>query len=330
MQEIKQEILNYSVTPHSMDVLNITTPHSQNTVSVQDGSITVSAKNENNGINLDGNAVLGKLYYFDKDNNKIFIGKSNAVISDKIYFNFDLDVEDIPNGEYKVLFTYTDIDNVTVEKEGTIRVDKSVPEKIQNVVALGDYNDIKISWSKSSEVDSKIYKIYRKSEVDTDFSLLTTIKGRDILSYTDTNVKKNRLYTYYVITENSFGIVSEKSAETIAMRGIDEEPPVITSITPSSYSYIGNVQKITVEATDNLMLGSAKLYYSTDEENWTLIDTVKNFPFTFAFNTKELTDTEISVKAVVYDLQGNESEPKIVKYKVDNQGPDKDNRFCYQ
>lgn len=69
-----------SVTPHSMDVLNITTPHSQNTVSVQDGSITVSAKNENNGINLDGNAVLGKLYYFDKDNNKIFIGKSNAVI----------------------------------------------------------------------------------------------------------------------------------------------------------------------------------------------------------------------------------------------------------
>ena len=317
-----------SVTPHSMDVLDITTPHSQNTVSVQDGSITVSAKNENNGIDLDGNAVLGKLYYFDKDNNKIFIGKSNAVISDKIYFNFDLDVEDIPNGEYKVLFTYTDIDNVTVEKEGTIRVDKSVPEKIQNVVALGDYNDIKISWSKSSEVDSKIYKIYRKSEVDTDFSLLTTIKGRDILSYTDTNVKKNRLYTYYVITENSFGIVSEKSNETIAMRGIDEEPPVITSITPSSYSYIGNVQKITVEATDNLMLGSAKLYYSTDEENWTLIDTVKNSPFTFAFNTKELTDTEISVKAVVYDLQGNESEPKIVKYKIDNQGPDKVTDFA--
>ena len=317
-----------SVTPHSMDVLDITTPHSQNTVSVQDGSITVSAKNENNGIDLDGNAVLGKLYYFDKDNNKIFIGKSNAVISDKIYFNFDLNVEDIPNGEYKVLFTYTDIDNVTVEKEGTIRVDKSVPEKIQNVVALGDYNDIKISWSKSSEVDSKIYKIYRKSEVDTDFSLLTTIKGRDILSYTDTNVKKNRLYTYYVITENSFGIVSEKSAETIAMRGIDEEPPVITSITPSSYSYIGNVQKITVEATDNLMLGSAKLYYSTDEENWTLIDTVKNSPFTFAFNTKELTDTEISVKAVVYDLQGNESEPKIVKYKIDNQGPDKVTDFA--
>ena len=312
-----------SVTPHSMDVLDITTPHSQNTVSVQDGSITVSAKNENNGIDLDGNAVLGKLYYFNKDNNRIFVGKSNAVISDKIYFNFDLDVEDIPNGEYKVLFTYTDIDNVTVEKEGTIRVDKSVPEKIQNVVALGDYNDIKISWSKSSEVDSKIYKIYRKSEVDTDFSLLTTIKGRDILSYTDTNVKKNRLYTYYVITENSFGIVSENSNETIAMRGIDEEPPVITSITPSSYSYIGNVQKITVEATDNLMLGSAKLYYSTDEENWTLIDTVKNSPFTFAFNTKELTDTEISVKSVVYDLQGNESEPKIVKYKIDNQGPDK-------
>ena len=317
-----------SVTPHSIDVLDITTPHSQNTVSVQDGSITVSAKNENNGIDLDGNAVLGKLYYFDNDNNKIFIGKSNAVISDKIYFNFDLDVEDIPNGEYKVLFTYTDIDNVTVEKEGTIRVDKSVPEKIQNVVALGDYNDIKISWSKSSEVDSKIYKIYRKSEVDTDFSLLTTIKGRDILSYTDTNVKKNRLYTYYVITENSFGIVSEKSNETIAMRGIDEEPPVITSITPSSYSYIGNVQKITVEATDNLMLGSAKLYYSTDEENWTLIDTVKNSPFTFAFNTKELTDTEISVKAVVYDLQGNESEPKIVKYKIDNQGPDKVTDFA--
>ena len=317
-----------SVTPHLMDVLDITTPHSQNTVSVQDGSITVSAKNENNGIDLDGNAVLGKLYYFDKDNNKIFIGKSNAVISDKIYFNFDLDVEDIPNGEYKVLFTYTDIDNVTVEKEGTIRVDKSVPEKIQNVVALGDYNDIKISWSKSSEVDSKIYKIYRKSEVDTDFSLLTTVKGRDTLSYTDTNVKKNRLYTYYVITENSFGIVSEKSDETIAMRGIDEEPPVITSITPSSYSYIGNVQKITVEATDNLMLGSAKLYYSTDEENWTLIDTVKNSPFTFAFNTKELTDTEISVKAVVYDLQGNESEPKIVKYKIDNVGPDKVTDFA--
>lgn len=44
------------------------------------------------------------------------------------------------------------------------------------------------------------------------------------------------------------------------------------------------------------MLGSAKLYYSTDEENWTLIDTVKNFPFTFAFNTKELTDTEFLLR----------------------------------
>ncbi|MGN1131288.1 MAG: leucine-rich repeat protein, partial [Ruminococcus sp.] len=316
----KTGVAKVQVTPQPIQFTDITTSHSQNTISELDGVITVNAVNNSNGYTLEGEPVSGKLYYIDNDK-RVFIGKSTLTVGEKLQFNVNWDVKDVPAGEYDVVFVYTDPDGYESETTGKVRVDKSMPEKIVNVFAVGDYNSILVSWAQSSEVDSKIYKIYRKSEVDTDFSLIATIKNRTTLSYTDTNVKKDRLYYYYVITENSFGLQSEPSDEAVAMRAVDTEAPIVTKIIPSSYSYINGSQVIKVEATDNLMLGSAKLYYSLDEENWTLIDSCTSSPFSFTFNTTSLEDGEVYVKAVVYDAQGNESEGKVAVYKVDNSGP---------
>ncbi|MGN0477697.1 MAG: PKD domain-containing protein [Ruminococcus sp.] len=316
----KTGVAKVQVTPQPIQFTDITTSHSQNTISELDGVITVNAVNNSNGYTLEGEPVSGKLYYIDNDK-RVFIGKSTLTVGEKLQFNVNWDVKDVPAGEYDVVFVYTDPDGYESETTGKVRVDKSMPEKIVNVFAVGDYNSILVSWAQSSEVDSKIYKIYRKSEVDTDFSLIATIKNRTTLSYTDTNVKKDRLYYYYVITENSFGLQSEPSDEAVAMRAVDTEAPIVTKIIPSSYSFINGSQVIKVEATDNLMLGSAKLYYSLDEENWTLIDSCTSSPFSFTFNTTSLEDGEVYVKAVVYDAQGNESEGKVAVYKVDNSGP---------
>ena len=137
------------------------------------------------------------------------------------------DIANIPGGSYTVLFRLTDVDGASAEHTATITVDHSVPERIANVAAVGDLDGIMISWSIASEIDTTRYRIYRRSELESDFRRIANINNRNTLSFRDTNVVEDRLYYYYVVGVNSFGREGEPSAIVAAMRGIDEEPPTV-------------------------------------------------------------------------------------------------------
>ena len=323
----KTGVTTLSVTTSSPEITSIYTNHNNNRIGPTDGKVYISVKNTNGYNDLDGNEIHGNLYCLVNGERK-FIGKSSLAVGSKgaksLIYIVDWDVTDFEQGKYDVEFEMSDIDGATSVLAGSIYIDKSVPEKIINVVAVGNYTNIALSWSQSSEVDSTVYKIYRKSEVDSKFTLLKTINGRTTLTFTDTTVKENGTYSYYIVTVNSFGTESEPSDIAVAMRDVDTEAPTVTKLTPSSYSYICHKQSITVNAVDNLMVKSVKAYYSVDNgETWTLIGTDTTAPYVFSFNTYELSDGEVAVKALAYDANGNESEPMKVVYNIDNTGPEK-------
>ena len=309
------------------ELTKIYTNHIGNSIGISDGKIYISAKNTNGYVDLDGNEIIGVLYYLVNGKKEI-AGESKISVgsttSSNIVYVVNWNVENIETREYDVEFVLRDIDGTEAKISGKINVDKSVPEKIINVIAVGDYSWINLSWSQSNEVDSTTYKVYRKSEVDKKFTLLKTISGRTNLTYKDTNVKEDRKYSYYVTTVNSFGTESEPSDIAIAMRAKDTEAPTVTKFTPSSKTIITGTQRIVVNAVDNLMVTSAKLYYSLDSgETWQFISECKSSPFTFDFDTTGLDGDVVKLKATAFDAQGNESAPMFCEYTVDNVGPDK-------
>ena len=199
-----------------------------------------------------------------------------------------------------------------------------IPEKLVGVNAVGDYERIIISWSKAAEAETNLYVVYRRADGEEGFSQLGTVSGRETLSYTDTSAEEDVNYSYYVTARNSYGFEGEPSDIASAVCAKDTEAPVVTKITPSANAFVSRTQKIKVGAVDNVAPVSAKLWYSVDDgESWVLIGEATSSPLTFDFDTAAIADGVILVKAVAYDKAGNESEPKTVKYAVDNTGPDK-------
>ena len=199
-----------------------------------------------------------------------------------------------------------------------------IPEKLVGVNAVGDYERIIISWSKAAEAETNLYVVYRRADGEEGFSQLGTVSGRETLSYTDTSAEEDVNYSYYVTARNSYGFEGEPSDIASAACAKDTEAPVVTKITPSANAFVSRTQKIKVGAVDNVAPVSAKLWYSVDDgENWVLIGEATSSPFTFDFDTAAIADGVVLVKAVAYDKAGSESEPKTVKYAVDNTGPDK-------
>ena len=302
--------------------------HLNNMIAETDGRVLITAKNNRNGYDLDGNEINGKLYLISDDGERTFIGESKLLTGPssggKLEYCVDWDVKDVAEGEYRVVFSIEDPYGASAELEGKIRVRKSNPEKIVNVNAVGDFYNINLSWSQSSEVDSTVYKIFRKAENESDFKLIKTINGRTTLTYVDSSISNDGLYSYYVVAEDSFGFVGEPSEIAVGTRAKDTEPPTVTKFSPSNGSYIyGNNVSVYVTAVDNLQVKLVKLYYSVDGENWELVDERAYSPFRFRVDTTKITDGVVKFKALAYDAQGNESKPMIYEYCVDNTGPEK-------
>ena len=302
--------------------------HLNNTIAAADGMVYISAENNDNYIDPDGNEIAGKLYYLSSNGNRSLIGTSKleagSTFSSTLIYSVDWDVADVPEGEYQVVFSIEYPDGTVAEINGKINVLKTAPAKIINVLAVGDFSKIILSWSQSGEADTTVYKIYKKSDAAENFSLLHTINGRTTLTYVDTDVEKGTTYSYYVVALNSFGMSSEASEIAVAALSEDAEAPTVTKFTPSANSYITGTQKITVSAVDNLMPVKVKLLYSTnDGESWTSLGEDTAAPFDFELDTKALPDGKVILKAYAYDAAGNESVPLTCIYHIDNTGPEK-------
>ncbi|MBQ4156254.1 MAG: PKD domain-containing protein, partial [Clostridia bacterium] len=198
------------------------------------------------------------------------------------------------------------------------------PESIVNVIAIGEIGKISLSWGKSSEVNTNTYKIYRKSETESEYKLIKTISGRETLSYEDTSVEKTKTYSYYITGVGLYGAESEPSSIVSATVLVDKTAPTVLKLTPVATSVISGKATLSATATDNIGVVKAAYFYSLDNgENWVKIGETTNKALSIVFDTTSLNAETVKVKAMAYDAEGNESAPLSVVYSLDNVGPEK-------
>ena len=255
-------------------------------------------------------------------------------LTPEVYLEYEGEVFDT---ETELRLTYANNDRVgtaTVTAEGINRFVgsvvlsfeisyESIPEPIVNVVAIGETNKISISWGISSEVNTTTYRVYRKAEAETVFTLIATVVGRDTLSYSDTTVERDITYYYYVTGIGIYGEESEPSAIVSARVGLDAEPPVITKLWPASGTRINGQTRLTIEATDNVSVTRVKYELSHDGNEWTELGESTANSFAFSFDTSAYADGAVFVRAIAFDARNNASTPYVRSYSIDNTPPAK-------
>jgi chitodextrinase len=275
--------------------------------------------------NLDGG--VARFYYKDSTGNLIQIGENVTSYSEKTedgaVYTIDWDIADISEGDYEVVFEFTDSDGECGTLNQVITVDKSRPSTIVSVVAIADTNQIVLTWAIAVEIDTVKYQIYRRSENEENFTLIKVIDNRSTLSYTDKNVEQTLTYDYYVVGVNSWGQEGNRSIIVSATPLYDTEEPSITKITPENGNYLTGTVTFTVKATDNVAVTNAKLYYSTDDgETWTMFAQADSGSFNRAFDSTTVPDGKVKIKVSVYDELSNECS-ETYTYMIDNTAPAK-------
>ena len=323
-----------TVTPAGPNILDIKTGNSLNKINDSSRTISIYVSNSKNLQPLGDERTTGKLYYVNQ-NDQILIGEAElsatlGSASTGVY-TIDWDISVFEDGEYELLFVLTDVDGESDEYSETVTIDRSVPEQIVGVTAIGDVQVIYLTWAISTEADTTIYRIYRRAESDEAFRLIAQINNRNTLNYTDSNVKTDRIYYYYVVGVNGFGQEGEASEIAGATLSSDTEAPTVTKLTPVNASFLSKTVKFTLTAEDNVSVTSAALYYSVDNsETWNLLAELSAGNFSATLDTTKLPDGIIHVKGVAYDAAGNESSPLTYVYSVDNTGPEQVQGLAYE
>ena len=321
------------VTPGAPSVMDIKTGNSLNKVGVRN-TIYIYVSDNNNLDDFDGKTTAAKLYYL-KGDTRILIGEAKRDVSlgrkATAVFTTQWDITDIEDGEYELLFSITDIDGATAEYRETVSVDRSVPAKIVGVTAIGDISVIHLTWAISSEVDTNIYRIYKRAESDTAFRLVAQINNRKTLSYTDSKVRTDQIYYYYVVGVNEFGQEGEASEIAGVTLSADTEAPVVTKLSPANASYLTRTTNIGLTAQDNVSVTKAELYYSIDGgAAWTQFGKSASGSFTTTLDTTDFADGEIRIKGMAYDAAGNQSSALTYVYMIDNTGPKQVQGLSYE
>jgi hypothetical protein len=322
-----------TATPTEPKINSVKTDNVLNKIGETKNTIYIETPNTKNHLPLGEKKITGLLYYITPGTDeRILIGGATVktITATTVIYTLNWDIEDIEDGTYDVVFVLTDVDDTSAEKMAQITVDHTVPQKIVSVSAIGDISGITLSWAISSEIDTTRYKIYRRSELDTDFYVLTTITSRSTLTYRDTTVAADRLYYYYVVGVNDFGQESPISNVAVALKGVDEELPQVTKLTPAHKSYVNGNVSINVTAIDNVAVTKVEVYYSTDSgETWVLFDTKTSTPFISVIDTTIFDDGAVRVRAIAYDARNNSSSPLAYVYSIDNTGPEKVTGLSY-
>ena len=199
-----------------------------------------------------------------------------------------------------------------------------IPEKILNVIAVGEIGKISLAWAESAEYNTDKYNIYRKAEDENNFVLIKTVYGRDNTSFEDYTAQREKTYYYYVTGIGLYGAESEASAIVSGMVQIDREAPIVLKVNPSTGSVISGKMTLSAKATDNISVVKAEYYYSIDGgESWILIGSTTNSALSILFDSTVVSGTSVKIKVTASDAEGNVSEGYIADYSVDNIGPDK-------
>lgn len=318
------------ITTQAPKIISIYTDNKLNKLGQEKGNLYALVKDTGN---LKG--ATGSFYYLDEELNRHEIGtkltKYSSSNKDGAVYKTTWDLSDFSVGTYTVYFELTDADNESDIASQAMTVDDSVPEALTSVVAVGDTNQIVLSWTMAHEIDTVRYYIYRKAENEDEYTLIKKVYDRNTLSYVDTKAKENQKYYYYITGVNSFGVEGKPSDVAVATPLTDTEAPRVVQLTPVNGSIIGGNVELYANAQDNVAVVKTELYISEDDgQTWNLLKSTNNSYCSYTLSTKEYEDKIISIKGLAYDARGNVSTPLIYKYKIDNTGPEKVTGLSYE
>lgn len=321
------------VTTVMPEIRDIATSNGLNVIGVTQNHIYIYVADSGNLLPLGDEETIGKLYYLSGDE-KILISEAEVNTSlsstSTAVYTVEWDVAEMENGEYELLFELTDVDGNSAEYREAVTIDTSVPQQIVGVVAVSDVTVIYVNWSISAEVDTNTYRIYRRAQNDTEYQLIAQIKDRYTLSYTDANVRNDKIYYYYVTGVNDYGEESIPSLAAGATLADDTEAPLVTRLAPANASYVNGELILTMYSEDNVSVTKAQMYYSLDDgSTWTLLAEGNTGVFTAALDTTALPDGKLQVKGVAHDAAGNESNVLTYVYMIDNTGPEQVSGLSY-
>ena len=312
----KREI---SVIPACSEVKSLTLPGGKTEIGGT-APIVLTAEMEN-ALSADG-AEAVFLCSSDKESWKE-IGAAST--SDGVTYKGSWPLKDVATGSYTLRFRFTDKNGGVTFRDTEVKVDRTAPAKIDNLTVTPLETTIKLAWQISAEEDTAVYRVYRSESADGGFELLTEIRSRETLNYTDKKAQKDTVYYYYVVGVDAFG--QESETYDIASGGLidDTESPVFVRMTPANMSYIYGRQRFTVTATDNVGVVKTELYYSTNpdapRDSWSLLVSRSGSSFSETVDTASLPCGELYLVAKIFDAAKNFTYSPQMTYRCDNQGP---------
>ena len=314
-----------TATPKLPEVKRIFTDNALNKIGVTKNTIYAEVADSGNLKSEDG-STTGSFYYINSSGRRILIGETVQYTSSNSgtvgRYRMNWDISDISPDTYQVIFVLKDADGEVAEQQTEIIVDNTRPEQIPGLIAVGDTDKIVLSWGMSAEIDTDRYHIYRKSETDEAFHILAYINNRNTLTYTDASVKSGRKYQYYVTGVNDFGQESIPSEIASASPESDHEKPQITKMYPANGTRVNGKITAGVQAQDNIDVAEVRIYVSTDGESWECIKTGRTDFVSASYDTSKIAQGRLQIKGIATDAQGNESDPLLYTYEIDNAGPE--------
>ena len=338
--EIDNAEASVVVVPSSVSVVSIRTKYDEDGVpQIRPRQSQLYADVYDQSVTDDPEAVpSGRFWYLDGTGDRVFISDPltipYSVSSSGKTYSVNWDVSELPTGMYTVGFTYTPAVDETAELSTEVRYGNEIPQKPSSVYAFGDINCIVLNWSVAHEISTKKYHVYRSTDGE-DFELVKVFNSRDTLSWTDTDTEPGQIYYYYVCGVNRYGEEGTASDIVSAVPLSDTVKPQIVKITPADYTSVSGEASFYVQAEDNVGVARTELYYSvTQDENeedvWEFLAFSDNSYIKATLDTRQFPDGILKVKAVAYDNalpyvdeneHGNESDPMIRNYMIDNTGP---------
>ena len=206
-------------------------------------------------------------------------------------------------------------------------IDNTAPKAPNNFILTPHYEDIVLSWDAAVEEDINEYKVYKEYLNDDLYTEYRLISTQSTLSYTDTDVKENEIYSYYVTcTDKRY---NEGEGTVIKSSGVlqDAVKPTVESIEILN-EYPGNAIKVQGRAVDDYIIDNIVLEISTDNGNtFTRIGDqsaegrVTSLTGEITADTTKYPDGDCLFKITAYDKAGNESEPLTKDFVIDNTAP---------
>ena len=324
-EETKTAKASLNVTLKVPEVEKIYTEYEGNKLCDEGSTLYASVEDAGNLGTKNGKTAKGRFYLMQNGKKTPLcnaITEKHYKSEDHVVYQMSWDILDVKDGIYTIIFEITDADGETGSATAEVEIDRSVPERISRIVAIGDVNKIVLSWSLAHELDTNYY-IYRKAEEEEQYKRIKKISGREVVSYTDTEATGNVKYNYYITAVNSMGRESEPSDVVSAKPSIDEEKPTVVQMNPENGSAISGTSYISVQAEDNIGVVKTEIQVSEDEgASWEKAGEETFGTGKIALDTSKYKDGKICVKGLAYDAQGNVSTGLSYTYRVDNTGPE--------